>query len=96
MNEVKNRCQAFAFKVNLYRYIAGLAGWGGTAVFGLFWMIGDDSFAWLKVGQVDRGWGELKGGGDGCPPVNQGASRHEDDDSRSASIERMTAQRDDI
>ena len=28
--------------------VTTLAGWGAAAGFGLFWMIGDDSFAWLK------------------------------------------------
>ena len=28
--------------------LTGLAGWGATAGFGLFWMIGDESFAWAK------------------------------------------------
>lgn len=31
------------------RTLTGLAGWGATAGFGLFWMIGDESFMWLKV-----------------------------------------------
>ena len=30
------------------RTLTGLAGWGATAGFGLFWMIGDESFAWAK------------------------------------------------
>ena len=30
------------------RHAMGAARWGGVAVFGLFWMIGDDSFAWAK------------------------------------------------
>ena len=29
------------------RHVAGLARWGGVAVFGVFWMIGDESFKWL-------------------------------------------------
>jgi hypothetical protein len=29
------------------RHISGYARWGGIAVFGVFWMIGDDSFKWL-------------------------------------------------
>jgi hypothetical protein len=36
------------------RTMTGLAGWGGTALFGVFWLIGDDSFLWLKVWR--RGW----------------------------------------
>jgi len=39
------------------RVLTGLAGWGATAGFGLFWMIGDDSFAWAKslvVGAPDE------------------------------------------
>lgn len=32
------------------RTLTSLAGWGATAGFGLFWMIGDESFLWLKVG----------------------------------------------
>ena len=28
--------------------LTGLAGWGATAGFGLFWMIGVESFAWAK------------------------------------------------
>ena len=32
----------------LFRTLTGLAGWGATAGFGLFWMIGDESFAWAK------------------------------------------------
>ena len=28
--------------------VTTLAGWGAAAGFGLFWMIGDESFAWAK------------------------------------------------
>lgn len=28
------------------RHARGAARWGGVAVFGLFWMIGDDAFKW--------------------------------------------------
>jgi len=30
------------------RHVKTLAGWGGVGVFTVFWLIGDDSFAWLK------------------------------------------------
>jgi hypothetical protein len=30
------------------RHARGAARWGGVAVFGLFWLIGDESFAWAK------------------------------------------------
>jgi len=29
------------------RHARGAARWGGVAVFGLFWMIGDPAFAWV-------------------------------------------------
>jgi hypothetical protein len=30
------------------RVLTTAAGWGATVGFGLFWMIGDESFAWAK------------------------------------------------
>ena len=36
------------------RTLTGLAGWGATAGFGLFWLIGDESFLWLKVRTRER------------------------------------------